>query len=241
MVVSDLVAEQISEATPYTCYVFPLVSSTQDVVAEYPIGTVCCADEQTAGRGRRYSWYSPAGENILLSLSQRFSIKLEGLTLQIALAVIKTLEHYGISGLQVKWPNDVWVSQRKIAGILLESKVQGQNTEVIIGIGLNINSIDIPEFEGVWTSMRREKNQHFNRTEVMITLLNEIEDMISSFCTSGIDHATWQKYDILTGQHISCMDPEISGKVLGINPQGHLRLQTAQGEVELVNAHGLRW
>src|SRR5688500_16624778 len=100
---------------------------------------ICLSEMQTAGRGRRgRQWISPFGYNIYLSLLKEFSAgakSLDGLSLVVSLAILRALQKWGISGLGLKWPNDLMVNQKKIAGVLLEMSGDTVGTcHVVIGL-----------------------------------------------------------------------------------------------------------
>ena len=117
-----------------------------------PSGWACFAEQQTHGRGRQErTWFSPYGKNIYCSLLWRFAISqgnLSGLSIAVAVMVVRALKKYGISaGIQVKWPNDILFSARKLAGILVERS----GSAVVIGVGVNLNFSQ--ETETTWISL----------------------------------------------------------------------------------------
>lgn len=137
-------------------------------------GDVVCADEQSAGRGRRGAvWISPAGEALAFSQILRPTMPRAlwpRLALVAGLAVAKTLELHGVAA-EVKWPNDVWVRGKKIAGILVESV----GDAVIIGVGLNVNSRELPkDISSIATSMRMETAREFDREDLLCLLARNI-------------------------------------------------------------------
>jgi len=111
-------------------------------IRDFPFA--CFAEEQTRGRGRRgRSWISPSNSNIYMSLAWKLAIpvsELGALSIIIGMAVIRALEGVGIKQARLKWPNDVLVNDKKIAGILIET-VTGKSGSlvVVIGVGLNYN------------------------------------------------------------------------------------------------------
>ncbi|NNM59820.1 MAG: biotin--[acetyl-CoA-carboxylase] ligase, partial [Legionellales bacterium] len=121
---------------------------------------VCLAEHQTAGRGRfGRAWHSPFGANIYLScrwpLNQDAS-NLGGLSLVISLAIVAALSEYGISGLSIKWPNDILWQGKKLAGVLVELQAESHGlTQIIIGIGINVNMkrLPTPEINQAWVSL----------------------------------------------------------------------------------------
>lgn len=146
--------EQIAKATAGGCELSLLesVDSTNDWVlrearsgAKLPLA--CFAEEQTRGRGRRgKKWVCPAGAGISMSFAWRYPLPLSeigGLSLTMGLAIIRTLESIGINNAQLKWPNDVLVAGRKIAGVLIETAdISEVEVVAVTGIGLNY---DLPD------------------------------------------------------------------------------------------------
>jgi BirA family biotin operon repressor/biotin-[acetyl-CoA-carboxylase] ligase len=159
-------------------------SSTQDVArteAERggPVGTAVLAEEQTAGRGRLgRAWVSPAGKNLYVTLVMRPPApKLRVLSIVSPLAIAEALEPIGLAP-RLKWPNDVLVGGRKIAGILIETELSGDAVKyALVGIGLNVN-FDVeaaPEIAAIATSVRRELGRDASREELLAALLNAFE------------------------------------------------------------------
>jgi BirA family transcriptional regulator, biotin operon repressor / biotin---[acetyl-CoA-carboxylase] ligase len=130
------------------------------------------SDYQHIGKGQgNHQWHSMPGENLLMSLllfpaflsaSQQFQ-----LSRLASLALIDTLKGLGLSA-QIKWPNDILVRGRKVAGILIENGISGKNlSHTIIGIGLNLNQIEFPEFPLEASSVALENGVSCNRNMVM--------------------------------------------------------------------------
>lgn len=151
---------------------YECVDSTNDVARQWATegaadGSVVCAVEQTAGRGRRgAAWLCPPGEGLAFSQILRPTMPKAlwpRLALVAGLAVAKVLESHGIAA-EVKWPNDVLVDGRKIAGILVEAV----GDAVIVGIGLNVNVRDFPdELNDTATSLLRETGQSMDRQDLL--------------------------------------------------------------------------
>ena len=121
----------------------------------------CFAEEQTSGRGRRGKRWLMSSNNIAMSLAWPFVLPeqpLHLLPLSIALAIVATLENFGVKQVQIKWPNDVYVQGKKIAGILIETQpvksvrldnnVAGKQVAVIIGLGLNYEMLGSARVDG---------------------------------------------------------------------------------------------
>lgn len=140
-------------------------------------GETWIADEQTAGRGRREvggsrrSWFSPAGHNVYMSVLLRphaAASDVAGVTLAVGAHVCTALwEQSGIEDLWLKWPNDIWVGTRKVAGILTEARTGAAGVEAVVaGIGINVNlgTEDLPEdLEEIMTSLRIEAGAPLDR------------------------------------------------------------------------------
>ncbi|MBP5100742.1 bifunctional biotin--[acetyl-CoA-carboxylase] ligase/biotin operon repressor BirA, partial [Pseudomonas protegens] len=136
------------------------------------------AERQTVGRGRRgRKWVSPFAENIYYSLVLRMDgglRQLEGLSLVVGLAVMHTLREYGIPSAGLKWPNDVLVGQKKVAGILLELVGDPADVcHVVLGIGINVNMQSAEEIDQEWTSVRLESGKVIDRNQ-LVARLNEV-------------------------------------------------------------------
>jgi BirA family transcriptional regulator, biotin operon repressor / biotin---[acetyl-CoA-carboxylase] ligase len=171
---------------------YPTIDSTNKqarilATEGYPEGTVVVADMQTDGRGRRgRSWYSPAGQGIYMSLILRPRLPLKEISrisLMIAVAIAETLEAELNLPARIKWPNDILIHNKKIAGILSEAVTDMDGIEyIVIGIGLNINNPadDFPDdFRTHPTSVLAEKQRPVSRVKLLQGLLVRLEDHYS--------------------------------------------------------------
>lgn len=203
----------------------------------------CMAESQTAGKGRRgREWVSPFGHNIYLSVVREFSngaAALDGLSLVIGLAVVTALVEKGYRGLALKWPNDVLLDGRKLAGILLE--VSGDVTglcHVVIGIGLNLrsNPAAMASVEQPWVALDQAGFQRPKRNELVGAILNQVLTCLHIFEQSGFAPFVnkWREYDCTFGRDIALLTANgaVHGKGLGVNQGGALMLETADGRVQ---------
>lgn len=195
-------------------------------------GLVFVTDEQTAGRGRRgAAWLSPKGENLACSILLRPSAPKtlwHRLSLITGLAVAEALEKF-VPYAEIKWPNDVRVSGKKIAGILVEAG----GDYVIIGIGINVNSTDFPQ-ELAATSLREEMGMELDRAEVLravITRLAHHSGALSSDFSLLLQSI--RERCALTGHHVSFLaaDQRREGTVRGIGSAGELLIEI-EGKTE---------
>lgn len=203
------------------------------------------AERQTAGRGRRgRKWASPFAENIYYSLVLRIEggmRQLEGLSLVVGLAVMQALRELGISGAGLKWPNDVLVGQKKIAGILLELVGDPADVcHVVLGVGINVNMQITDEVDQQWTSMRLESGKVFDRNHLVGELGAMLQAYLSRHQVDGFSaiQAEWEQNHLWQGRAVSLIAGvnHIDGEVLGIDSQGALRLKV--GGVEKVFSGG---
>ncbi|HKX56660.1 MAG TPA: biotin--[acetyl-CoA-carboxylase] ligase [Xanthomonadales bacterium] len=214
-------------------------------------GHAVLAEQQTAGRGRRgKSWQSPPGSNIYLSLGwnfQRSARDLSCLSLAVGVAAVRALESQGITGLGLKWPNDIQAGVRKLGGILLESKPAADaGISVVIGIGINVampaegdsaTAIDQP-----WTSvagLNQVKPDSGLRDRLAGAVLEQLLSLLGSYEVDGFEpfRADWQRLDLLFNQAVTVFssEGEINGHALGIDQQGNLRVaeESSRGEQRL--------
>jgi len=147
---------------------------------ELPNGFVVWAEKQTAGRGQMGTqWLSRKGENLTFSIYiqwQKFPIEKQFLFQQmISLSLIYILESYGIKDLTVKWPNDIYCGDAKIAGILVENSLLGTEIDSsIIGIGLNVNQLDFSPIDRKVCSMASILNSTIDRAMLLQKLSSDL-------------------------------------------------------------------
>jgi BirA family biotin operon repressor/biotin-[acetyl-CoA-carboxylase] ligase len=159
-------------------YYEALPSSSSEAIrlasAGAPEGTVVVCREQTAGRGQRDNrWESAPGENITASLVLRpvdmATGKIFCLSKIFSLAVVESLTHYGIDA-SIKWPNDIYVKTRKIAGILIEHSFSGNSLVFsVIGLGLNVNQTIFPPMDVTPTSIIAETGKDCYDTDKILS------------------------------------------------------------------------
>jgi BirA family biotin operon repressor/biotin-[acetyl-CoA-carboxylase] ligase len=195
------------------------------------------AEQQTAGRGRRgRSWASPFGENLYYSLVLRVSggmRQLEGLSLVVGLALLQALRDAGVADAGLKWPNDLLVGGRKIAGILLElSGDPADVCHVVIGIGVNINMRVTPQGEVIdqpWTSLRQVLGEQVDRNVFVAGLNGQLERYLQLHQVQGFAalREQWEASHLWQGRVVvlAAGAQTIRGRVLGVDDAGALRLQ----------------
>ncbi len=197
------------------------------------------AEAQTAGRGRRgRQWVSPHGENLYFSQLiriERSVSQLQALSLVVGLAVLHTLRQAGVAGVGLKWPNDLLVGTKKIAGILLE--LNGDPADichVVIGVGINANMLTADGIDQDWTSIRLETGRLVDRNELAASLVEALERCLSLHREQGFAafHEEWEDNHAWHGCLVRLTNgvSEITGTVLGVTVDGALRLAVDGGE-----------
>ncbi|MFJ2541120.1 MULTISPECIES: bifunctional biotin--[acetyl-CoA-carboxylase] ligase/biotin operon repressor BirA [unclassified Pseudomonas] len=194
------------------------------------------AERQISGRGRRgRKWVSPFAENLYYSLVLRIDggmRQLEGLSLVVGLAVMRTLQKLGVTGAGLKWPNDVLVGNKKIAGILLELVGDPADVcHVVLGIGINVNMQVAEEVDQQWTSMRLESGTTCDRNVLVFELSEQLQSYIQRQQVGGFSvlQAEWEENHLWQERSVSLIAgvSQVDGVVLGIDSQGALRLQVS--------------
>jgi len=206
----------------------------------------CLSELQFSGKGRRGSeWVSPFAKNIYLSVS--FDLLggvgvLNGLSLALGVGVARALRLLGVSGAKLKWPNDVWIDGKKISGVLVELKGEATSGwSVTAGIGLNVG---MSEAEGKSIDQSWANLSSFSaakRNIVASTLLESLVEVIDTFRNQGFAPflSEWGGYDALKGRSIKCLSGGLEGVACGVDEQGLLKVETADG-VMLVSAGDVR-
>ena len=211
--------------------------------------TVISAKNQTSGRGQRgNTWKSNNGENLLISIV----LKYKESTLQIpassqmvlscitALSVVKTLESLNIEA-KIKWPNDIYIGDKKLCGILIENLISGMYlSSSIVGIGVNVNQRYFEEDIPNPISIAQCIGIDMSVETVLSTLLNVFESYFVRFATGEINYAELRELYVgylwhlnLTTEFIDkrfSHEETFSGEICGILPSGKLMIET-KGEI----------
>jgi len=236
--------------------VYDSTSSTNDIAAEYAKnkqndGMVIFAEEQTAGRGRvGNKWLSGRADSILCSIiiheESRGLIEnklnAELISLTCAVAVAETIGKTGGSHAKIKWPNDIMLNGKKVAGILLESKVDKSCNACIIGIGINCHqkkdSFSV-QIQPAATSLDMESNSVSDRILLAKRLLTSIDQWLETAEKNGdkvIDR--WRELSIQLSHRVTLLfnGTSFTGHCIGIDPEEGLILQLDTGGVRMFNA-----
>jgi BirA family biotin operon repressor/biotin-[acetyl-CoA-carboxylase] ligase len=235
----DLVADVTIEVLDET-------PSTNAVVVERALagaaeGLVVVADHQTAGRGRLdRSWETPPGTALTFSLLLRPTVPTRSwpwLPLLTGYAVDKALKARGLDA-GVKWPNDVLIGDRKVAGILVERIDTPDGPAAVVGVGLNtsMTEAELPVPEA--TSLSIESGEEPDRTDVFFEVLASIREAYDAWQAGGDLNGmrvaeSYAKACVTVGQDVRVDLPDgstLEGRATGIDPTGQLVVATAEGD-----------
>ena len=217
------------------CHIFDSIPSTNDYLSSLefsPRTQVCIASEQTQGKGQyNRTWLSNKDKGVLLSIRRVFSTKvnLSGLSLVVGLALLEVLRGYGIMGLELKWPNDIYYQDKKLAGILIKNITRNQTQSVVIGIGVNIDvNIDC---QTPWTDLHSISTQEsINQFDLTKDLINKVLEFCQIFEVHGFTTFSkqWASVDYLQGKQVRYNDNKQTflGKCCGVNDEGVLLVAT---------------
>jgi BirA family biotin operon repressor/biotin-[acetyl-CoA-carboxylase] ligase len=222
----------------------PVIGSTNqyliDNTANLQSGTVCIAEYQESGRGRRgRHWVSPFGANLYLSMYWRLDAGMAaamGLSLVVGVAMVEALENMGLEGVKLKWPNDLYYQDRKLAGILVEMSGQaGGAAHLVIGMGMNLamqdrdSAIDQP-----WASLSEViGTDHIDRNVLAAEFINTLDTALKKYEIYGMQNFVerWNRLDNFIGRKVKLImgTNEVTGIERGIDEQGGVLLETEQG------------
>jgi BirA family transcriptional regulator, biotin operon repressor / biotin---[acetyl-CoA-carboxylase] ligase len=168
-----------------------------------PSGTLVLAEHQTAGRGRRgRSFFSPATDNLYFTIVLRCSaIQQRRLPIAVPLAVCKACRDVGVDAL-IKWPNDVWIGSRKVAGMLIDAEQSTTGAIAFPGIGINVNGDPTtrPELAGIATSLARELGRSISRELLLAAICNQLEAEVDAPEESLI--ADYRSHSLVLGRPV---------------------------------------
>lgn len=207
-------------------------------------GLICVAEYQSAGKGRRgRSWISPFGHNIYLSILWRYQdgpAAIAGLSLALGVAVVRALRQLGVEDVGLKWPNDIYWRQRKLAGILVE--VSGETSgpcHAVIGLGLNfyLSPQQAENIDQPWVDLSSVLGDkaYGRRNELVALLLNHLLPVIASFENQGMENyiEAWRSYDCMLGKAVNIFIGQQchEGTIAGIDDNGLLLLQDGEQRI----------
>lgn len=232
----EKIAEQLKEGR---LAVIPVIDSTNQYLLEkmdsLQSGDACVAEYQQAGRGRRgRQWFSPFGSNLYLSMYWRLDqgpMAAMGLSLVIGIVIAEVLRSLGASEVRVKWPNDLYLNDRKLAGILVElTGKTGDAAQLVIGAGINLamRTPDAAIVNQGWINLQ-EAGVNVDRNTLTARLINTMRESLPLFEREGLAPfiQRWSELDNFINRPVKLLigDKEIFGIARGIDQQGGLILE----------------
>ena len=229
------------------CHFFDSIESTSSFLTEIPYSSrtqLCIAREQTKGKGQHgRDWSSQKDGSILFSLRKCFSedTNLNGLSLVIGMAIIKSIEaECQLSGLKIKWPNDVYFENQKLAGILMENNIHKGLQYLVIGVGVNYQLNHTINIDTPWTDLSQIVKKLPNFDKLTASFIKNILAMSKDFEFNGLASllSDWSDYDMLKGVKIRSTESKefFEGKVDGISEYGALRISSPEGVKEVYSS-----
>jgi BirA family biotin operon repressor/biotin-[acetyl-CoA-carboxylase] ligase len=217
----------------------PVTGSTNDDAllaarSGAPHGSVFLADEQTAGRGRRgHAWLAAPGQSLLFSVLLRPKLELaqvSALTLAVGLALRDAIVPLISTVPEIKWPNDLLANGKKLAGVLVESQLQGDRLQaVIIGVGLNVTTREFPgEIAATATSLALLGAARLEREALLFELLDAIAVRVTAYQSQGLSSLLNElnAVDALRGKRVRVEGTTGVGR--GLDEQGRLLIEDEQ-------------
>jgi BirA family biotin operon repressor/biotin-[acetyl-CoA-carboxylase] ligase len=236
-----------SAADAYTIHIHESLESTNAALMAAAScgaadGTLCCCEHQQSGKGRRgRQWHSVVGGSLTFSVLWRFDSGLQslaGLSLAVGLAIARAVNRHSRHPARLKWPNDVLVDYRKLAGILVE--VQGDMhgaALAVVGIGLNFrlteaqrNAVDQAVIDLAELGVQAGRNQF------LADCLNELHTVVTQFRAHGFAalREDWQALDAYSGRAVTLSLPDarrVQGVASGVDETGAFVLRDAQSSI----------
>lgn len=241
--ISLIDSAQLIQSIDNRCFYFDEIPSTNGFMlshtGELKSGDLCVAEYQSAGRGRRgRSWVSPYGHHLYFSQFWSFPqgmAQAMGLSLVVACSLVEVLKSFGVDNIGVKWPNDIYLNYKKLAGILIEMSGQADSEcQLIIGIGVNMAMLE-DQGKGIdqpWSDLSALATMP-NKTDLVIALQKQLKKDIQLFEREGLAafKLRWQAADLFYGKEIRLLMGEnhVDGICWGVDEQGAVLLETADG------------
>ena len=229
----------LSHINEGTVNVLPVIDSTNQYLLErldkLKSGDVCVAEYQQAGRGRRgRQWFSPFGTNLYLSMYWRLEqgpAAAIGLSLVIGIVIAEVLQRLGAHDVRVKWPNDLYLNDKKLAGILVElTGKTGDAAQIVMGAGINLamKSVVSEVVNQGWINLQ-QVGLNIDRNQLAVSLIKELRQALIHFEREGLTPflSRWQLLDNYINRPVKLIigEREVFGIARGINEQGGLLLE----------------
>ncbi len=252
-------AAQIADGAPtWRVRVLEETGSTNDIARDLGLageghGAVVFAEHQTSGRGRRQNrWLAPKGRDLMFSVLLRPAAPVAlwpRVTTLAALAIFKGIERELPVTPAIKWPNDVYVGDRKVAGLLAESLSGAAGSFIVLGIGINVNTTEFPEdIRATATSLALELRGgpvSIDRNALAVAVLRSLEaelDRIDTGFHLAMEEVRRRSWLIGKTIRATAEGGEVFGRVMDLDHEGHLLISLPDGSSRaLSSADDVRW
>ncbi len=241
--VSLIDEDSLTGSLKHRCFYFNELPSTNTFllkhVAELTSGDICIAEYQSLGRGRRgRNWVSPYGCHLYCSMYWKLELGMSqtsGFSLVVACSLVKVLQSFGIDDLGVKWPNDIYLNNKKLAGVLIEMSGQvDSECHLVVGIGINISMSQSQgdKIDQAWSDLSANPSCP-SKTKLAIALQKQLHKDFSTFDELGLNAflGRWQAVDVFFGKQVKLLmgDNQVQGVCKGIDESGAILLETDEG------------
>jgi len=212
-----------------------------------PRGLVCLTEAQPQGRGRQgKTWVATPYENLMMSMAWRFDVgpaMVMGLSLAAGVAAIHALTDYGVTGVGLKWPNDILWNERKLAGLLVDvhGEASGPCT-VVLGIGVNcrLRVADGERIDQPWIDLSTIMETTIDRNRLAALLIAQFDAMFRRYSLAGLTAyaSEWNRLNLYANRGVRLVRDHawIEGVVVGIDDSGALRLRDADGRIHVFHS-----
>lgn len=217
---------------------YQVVSSTMDIARERSLagcahGTIVLAEEQSAGRGRQgRSFYSPDSENLYFTVVLRLSIDAHALlSIILAVSTIQACRAVGV-GAAIKWPNDIFIEDKKVAGMIVDAEIFQGDRVALAGIGINVNGApnEHPDLKTSAISLKQVTGLVVSREQLLASFCNSLEKNLG--ISSSILQEEYRKHSFLIGRSIRVKEKDTvyEGIAVDIAQDGGLIVQIVDEE-----------
>ncbi|MGQ0698098.1 MAG: biotin--[acetyl-CoA-carboxylase] ligase [Panacagrimonas sp.] len=227
-------------------HVMPLIDSTNRALMEADREQdpqALLAEYQSAGRGRRgREWQSPFGANLYLSIAWTYPMwppQLPALSLAVGVVCARALHAAGVDGVRLKWPNDLWVQERKLGGILIEQRGEsGDMCRVVVGVGINVamQKAQATRLDQPWTTVDEElariEQVRASRNQLAGELLHGLHECLARYTVNGFEpyREEWLSLDAMREREVQVPgDDQLRGIGRGIDASGAFLIETRSG------------
>ncbi len=221
------------------------VDSTADFLAQQwkkqpGVGQVCIAEHQTSGRGRKgRPWVSPFGANLYFSIGVELPLGLSalgGLSLAVGICLCQTLNRFAENQIRIKWPNDLLVDDKKLAGILVEASGESSDKSFLnIGVGVNWNMLNEQgkAVDQPWINLKKLVVEGTSRNDILADILTSLDGALIDYLNNGFCRfaSKWSELSAMYQQKVVLHLPhqQIEGIEVGVESNGALKLETVEG------------